>query len=134
MYACVCLRVCVLFKLSVTYPPPHRHTHTPTHAPRTVQSFPHTHTHPHTHARPAAMQFGMPASVLNLFWGVLLFKRQAEEALERSGMAYTIVRPGGCAGGGPNPEPENIGIGAQRHGLHHCAPGWVRGRGPKPEP
>jgi len=40
-------------------------------------------------------KFGLPAGVLNLFWGVLLFKRQAEEALERSGMSYTIIRPGG---------------------------------------
>jgi hypothetical protein len=38
---------------------------------------------------------GWPASVLNLFWGVLIFKRQAEAALEQSGMSYCIVRPGG---------------------------------------
>ena len=38
---------------------------------------------------------GFPAAVLNLFWGVLLFKRQAEVELEKSGMSYTIVRPGG---------------------------------------
>ncbi|KAL6764668.1 hypothetical protein V8C86DRAFT_1360984 [Haematococcus lacustris] len=38
---------------------------------------------------------GWPASILNLFWGVLLWKRQAEKALQASGMAYTIVRPGG---------------------------------------
>lgn len=37
---------------------------------------------------------GFPASILNLFWGVLLWKREAEKALETSGMAYTIVRPG----------------------------------------
>lgn len=37
---------------------------------------------------------GFPAGVLNLFWGVLIWKRQAEAALERSGMSYTIVRPG----------------------------------------
>lgn len=37
---------------------------------------------------------GFPAAVLNVFGGVLIFKRQAEDALERSGMAYTIVRPG----------------------------------------
>ncbi len=40
-------------------------------------------------------KLGFPAGVLNLFWGVLLWKRKAEEALEASGMTYTIVRPGG---------------------------------------
>ena len=40
-------------------------------------------------------KFGWPASALNLFWGVLYWKAQAEKALVRSGMAYTIVRPGG---------------------------------------
>lgn len=40
-------------------------------------------------------KFGWPASVLNLFWGVLYFKKLSEQALIRSGMAYTIVRPGG---------------------------------------
>ncbi len=39
-------------------------------------------------------KFGLPAGVLNLFWGVLLWKRRAEEALEASGIPYTIVRPG----------------------------------------
>ena len=37
---------------------------------------------------------GFPASLLNLFWGVLAYKREAEKALEASGMVYTIVRPG----------------------------------------
>ena len=32
---------------------------------------------------------------LNLFWGVLYWKQQAEEHLKRSGVPYTIVRPGG---------------------------------------
>ena len=40
------------------------------------------------------LQFGFPAGVLNLFWGVLIWKRKAEEALEASGMSYTIIRPG----------------------------------------
>ncbi|KAK9165616.1 hypothetical protein Scep_000807 [Stephania cephalantha] len=31
----------------------------------------------------------------SLFWGVLLWKRKAEEALIKSGLPYTIVRPGG---------------------------------------
>lgn len=43
-------------------------------------------------------KLGFPAGVLNLFWGVLLFKREAEKALEGSGMAYCIVRPGGTPG------------------------------------
>ncbi|KAH0720413.1 hypothetical protein KY285_006407 [Solanum tuberosum] len=38
---------------------------------------------------------GFPAAILNLFWGVLLWKRKAEEALLASGLPYTIVRPGG---------------------------------------
>ena len=33
--------------------------------------------------------------MLNLFGGVLVFKRKAEEALEASGLPYVIVRPGG---------------------------------------
>lgn len=32
---------------------------------------------------------------LNLFWFILVWKKQAEEYLQRSGLAYTIVRPGG---------------------------------------
>ncbi len=32
---------------------------------------------------------------LNLFWGILYWKQQAEDYLKRSGVAYTIVRPGG---------------------------------------
>jgi len=32
---------------------------------------------------------------LNLFWGVLYWKQQAEDYLKQSGVAYTIVRPGG---------------------------------------
>jgi uncharacterized protein YbjT (DUF2867 family) len=32
---------------------------------------------------------------LNLFWLILVWKRQAEEYLEKSGLTYTIVRPGG---------------------------------------
>ena len=39
-------------------------------------------------------KLGWPAGVLNLFGGVLVWKREAEKALEASGMAYTIVRPG----------------------------------------
>ncbi|KAI5066014.1 hypothetical protein GOP47_0018638 [Adiantum capillus-veneris] len=40
-------------------------------------------------------KFGFPAAVLNLFWGVLLWKAKAEKALIQSGLPYTIVRPGG---------------------------------------
>lgn len=32
---------------------------------------------------------------LNLLWGVLFWKKRAEEELQRSGLDYTIVRPGG---------------------------------------
>ncbi|KAA3485629.1 Protein TIC 62, chloroplastic [Gossypium australe] len=38
---------------------------------------------------------GFPAAILNLFWGVLIWKRKAEEVLIASGLPYTIVRPGG---------------------------------------
>lgn len=37
---------------------------------------------------------------LNLFWGVLFWKKQAESALQRSGLPYTIVRPGGLRDSG----------------------------------
>merc|ERR1719171_393718 len=40
-------------------------------------------------------KFGLPAAVLNLFFGVLNEKRAAELALKSSGLKYTIVRPGG---------------------------------------
>eukprot|EP01025_Chloroclados_australasicus_P003840 TRINITY_DN10915_c0_g2_i3.p1 TRINITY_DN10915_c0_g2~~TRINITY_DN10915_c0_g2_i3.p1 ORF type:complete len:335 (-),score=33.62 TRINITY_DN10915_c0_g2_i3:208-1146(-) len=32
---------------------------------------------------------------LNAFWGVLFWKKRAEEMLQRSGLDYTIIRPGG---------------------------------------
>ncbi|MEB3179807.1 MAG: NAD(P)H-binding protein [Nostocaceae cyanobacterium] len=32
---------------------------------------------------------------LNLFWLILVWKKQAEEYLQKSGLKYTIVRPGG---------------------------------------
>ncbi|MGB3788180.1 MAG: SDR family oxidoreductase [Phormidesmis sp.] len=32
---------------------------------------------------------------LNLFWGILYWKKQAEDYLKMSGVPYTIVRPGG---------------------------------------
>lgn len=32
---------------------------------------------------------------LNLFWLILLWKKQAEQYLQHSGLTYTIVRPGG---------------------------------------
>ena len=35
------------------------------------------------------------AGLLNLFWGVLIFKKKAEKALQASGIPYVIVRPGG---------------------------------------
>lgn len=36
-----------------------------------------------------------PLFPLNLYWGVLFWKKQGEVALQRSGLDYTIVRPGG---------------------------------------
>jgi uncharacterized protein YbjT (DUF2867 family) len=32
---------------------------------------------------------------LNLFWLILVWKKQAEEYLQQSGLTYTVVRPGG---------------------------------------
>ncbi|MCC5620298.1 NAD(P)H-binding protein [Nostoc sp. CHAB 5715] len=32
---------------------------------------------------------------LNLFWLILVWKKQAEEYIQKSGLTYTIVRPGG---------------------------------------
>jgi uncharacterized protein YbjT (DUF2867 family) len=32
---------------------------------------------------------------LNLFWLILFWKKQAEEYIQKSGLSYTIVRPGG---------------------------------------
>lgn len=43
----------------------------------------------------ATGKFGLPAGILNAFGAVLVWKRKAEEALERSGLPYLIVRPGG---------------------------------------
>lgn len=40
-------------------------------------------------------RIGFPASVLNLFWGVLSWKRQTEVKLINSGLSYLIIRPGG---------------------------------------
>ncbi|CAM9989239.1 unnamed protein product [Ectocarpus fasciculatus] len=40
-------------------------------------------------------KFGWPASALNLFWGILSWKRKTEKALIDSGLPYTILRPGG---------------------------------------
>ena len=36
-----------------------------------------------------------PFHPLNLFWLILLWKKQAEEYIQKSGLTYTIVRPGG---------------------------------------
>ncbi|HEY9613756.1 SDR family oxidoreductase [Allocoleopsis sp.] len=41
---------------------------------------------------------------LNLFWLILVWKKQAEEYLEKSGLSYTIVRPGGLKNE-DNPDP-----------------------------
>ncbi|MCA1992066.1 MAG: SDR family oxidoreductase [Coleofasciculus sp. S288] len=41
---------------------------------------------------------------LNLFWLILVWKKQAEEYLQKSGLTYTIVRPGGLRNE-DNPDP-----------------------------
>lgn len=40
----------------------------------------------------ALPQFGWPASALNLFWGILSWKRKTENVLVDSGLPYTILR------------------------------------------
>lgn len=42
---------------------------------------------------------------LNLFWLVLYWKKQAEAYLQRSGLAFTIVRPGGLKNEDEDPRP-----------------------------
>ena len=41
---------------------------------------------------------------LNLFWLILVWKKQAEEYIQKSGLTYTIVRPGGLKNE-DNPDP-----------------------------
>mmetsp|Transcript_3063 Transcript_3063/g.5880 ORF Transcript_3063/g.5880 Transcript_3063/m.5880 type:complete len:263 (-) Transcript_3063:637-1425(-) len=36
-----------------------------------------------------------PAGILNLFWGILVWKKLAEDTLVQSGLPFTVVRPGG---------------------------------------
>jgi uncharacterized protein YbjT (DUF2867 family) len=83
-------------------------------------------------------KFGLPAGVLNLFGGVLLFKRQAEQALERSGMAYTIVRPGARAGAGAGAGRARQAAAAQTVPRPHATPGRAshtrRHAAPRAEP
>lgn len=79
----------------------HMHTHV----------YPGVYTHEHNHTDNRAHLNDWPTSVqvssigaddvlnpLNLFWGVLFWKKRAEEELQRSGLDYTIVRPGGALG------------------------------------
>lgn len=42
---------------------------------------------------------------LNLFWLVLYWKKQAEAYLQRSGLTFTIVRPGGLKNEDEDPRP-----------------------------
>ncbi|MEB3289516.1 MAG: SDR family oxidoreductase [Leptolyngbya sp.] len=42
---------------------------------------------------------------LNLFWLVLYWKKQAEAYLQRSGLTFTIVRPGGLKNDDQDPRP-----------------------------
>lgn len=42
---------------------------------------------------------------LNLFWLVLYWKKQAEAYLQRSGLTFTIVRPGGLKNEDDDPRP-----------------------------
>lgn len=39
-------------------------------------------------------------NALNLFWGVCFWKKQAEGAIQRSGIPYTVIRPGGLRDSG----------------------------------
>eukprot|EP00955_Chlamydomonas_euryale_P036094 350331-Chlamydomonas_euryale.AAC.4 len=66
-------------------------------------------------------KLGFPAGVLNLFWGVLTWKRKAEVALEESGMPYTIIRP-------DNNTTTRCAVAKESHGDgHQCAARLVGG-------
>uniref|UniRef100_A0A1D2A073 NAD(P)-binding domain-containing protein n=2 Tax=Auxenochlorella protothecoides TaxID=3075 RepID=A0A1D2A073_AUXPR len=43
---------------------------------------------------------------LNLFWGILIWKRQGEKAIQSSGVDYTIIRPGGLTNEGSQRAPK----------------------------
>ena len=58
-------------------------------------------------------RFGWPASILNLFWGVLDEKARAERALFASGVPFTVLRPGGME------RPVDAEY-AQTHGIVLC--------------
>jgi uncharacterized protein YbjT (DUF2867 family) len=63
-----------------------------------------------------------PLFPLNLFWGVLFWKKQGEVALQRSGLDYTVVRPGGWVGGLGWGEARNVKFSVRlavvyRHGI-----------------
>ncbi len=53
---------------------------------------------------------------LNLFWGVLFWKKRAEEELQRSGLTYTIVRPGGLKS-----KLREVGVGRGSTSMVACA-------------
>lgn len=51
----------------------------------------------HTRANPPAQgtgKFGFPAALLNLFWEVLRWKKEAEDELVASGIPFTVIRCG----------------------------------------
>lgn len=66
---------------------------------------------------------------LNLFWGVLFWKKRAEEDLQRSGLAYTVVRPGGLKS--ELREGETLGpVVMAKAGTYGLGPGARKPEGP----
>lgn len=55
----------------------------------------------------------------NIFWGILFWKKRGEEHLQRSGLRYTIVRPGGLV------TDESDASGKRRRGKKSSGKGAV---------
>jgi len=66
---------------------------------------------------------------LNLFWGVLLWKKRAEQDLQRSGLDYLVVRPGGLLDA-PREGRARGNLVLARAGTYGLAPGAQQPEGP----
>lgn len=68
-----------------------------------------------------------PLFPLNALWGVLFWKKQGEVALQRSGIDYTIVRPGGCCSRVHVAESRPVSYAVHRR-LKRCLPASLNNR------